>query len=422
MEGKSSRSHLKRALSEDEDSNKPPKQKRPRFPKGKKVKVGEEFVVVSGPVEGPKDLTDPKQAAIERRKRRTHMTADSLSEELKGKGISAAEVAYEDNANFVEDGIQIEPFNLNQEKEEGYFDDHGNFVEFANDNNIKDAWLDSVDVDTRFAEKSFNMVKDEEDTNDLSSEDIGKMKRRIANLLEPGETVLQALRRLKGNSNDKKEKMPEETKLKFDQLTEDSMKLMENGDYDVYHEKRESFEREAEGYERLARAREGTSGGEGNGNSDSSGMDIFSNGVGPGAPSTPLTDAGPASSDMNIATVQGSSENGGDSFDMFAEDENPITNPPSDENGLVSGSTAEPYSRPSSESTNMNSESGDLQTDYVYDESSGYYYSSSLGYYYDPTSGLYCSASSGKWYSYNEQAGTYDEVQGEEGASATPVN
>lgn len=42
--------------------------------------------------------------------------------------------------------------------------------------------------------------------------------------------VLRALRRLKG-STDKKQKMSAETKRLFDQLTEDAMKLMENGDY-----------------------------------------------------------------------------------------------------------------------------------------------------------------------------------------------
>lgn len=30
----------------------------------------------------------------------------------------------------VEDGITIEPFNLNQEREEGYFDAEGNYVEY----------------------------------------------------------------------------------------------------------------------------------------------------------------------------------------------------------------------------------------------------------------------------------------------------
>jgi hypothetical protein len=38
------------------------------------------------------------------------------------------------------------------------------------------------------------------------------------------------LRRLKG-SGDRKTKMSGETKIVFDQLTEDAMKLMENGEY-----------------------------------------------------------------------------------------------------------------------------------------------------------------------------------------------
>lgn len=42
--------------------------------------------------------------------------------------------------------------------------------------------------------------------------------------------VLQALRRLKGTSKNK-EKMTTENKQLFDQLTEDAMRLLENGDY-----------------------------------------------------------------------------------------------------------------------------------------------------------------------------------------------
>lgn len=45
--------------------------------------------------------------------------------------------------------------------------------------------------------------------------------------------VLHALRRLKGTPSDKgkRGKMSGEAKALFDQLTEDSMKLMESGDY-----------------------------------------------------------------------------------------------------------------------------------------------------------------------------------------------
>lgn len=42
--------------------------------------------------------------------------------------------------------------------------------------------------------------------------------------------VLQALRRLKGTPKNKKEKMSAETKIVFDQLTEDAMNLMDNGE------------------------------------------------------------------------------------------------------------------------------------------------------------------------------------------------
>lgn len=37
----------------------------------------------------------------------------------------------------MEDGVQIEPFNLDKEREEGYFDENGNFVEYARENEIK---------------------------------------------------------------------------------------------------------------------------------------------------------------------------------------------------------------------------------------------------------------------------------------------
>lgn len=43
--------------------------------------------------------------------------------------------------------------------------------------------------------------------------------------------MLQALRRLKGGSNKRKEKMSAETQLLFDQLTEDANKLLDQGEY-----------------------------------------------------------------------------------------------------------------------------------------------------------------------------------------------
>ncbi|KAM3742324.1 hypothetical protein ACB098_07G062000 [Castanea mollissima] len=323
------------------------------------------------------------------------------------------DIFWQDNDSFVDEGIQIEPFNLNKEREEGYFDADGNFVEYVNDNEIKDAWLDSIEAQPKYAGKGSAVINNEDDANDLSSDDIGTMKRRIADILEPGETVLRALRRLKGTSN-RKEKMSAESKIVFDQLTEDAMKLMENGEYDVYHEKQEVFQREAEGYERLAKARgEGisTSAGQGGSTYFGIGNGLLSDMTDTEVASTVLP--GPVVDTLNpSASTAETSSNDADTYDMFGEeDENATAKPSFDGSNVVSGHNSNAVNQPSASTLNSESESGALQNDYVYDESTGYYYSSSLGYYYDPSTGLFCSAASGQWYSYNEETSTYVEVQ-----------
>ncbi|XP_068652950.1 uncharacterized protein [Aristolochia californica] len=374
----STRERFKRPLSDDEEATKAPTQKRARFPKGKKQKKEDEVSVEATEEGGVPKLADPHVAAKERAIRRSKMTEELLVEKSKDStgDISSAEVTYEVWGNFEDDGMLMEPFNLEQEREEGYFDAAGNFVEYVVEKEAKDAWLDSLDTDPRIAGRNVNQINEvQKEVEELSSQDIGRIKRRIADLLQPGETVLQALRRLKGSSNGKKEKMSEETKRMFDQLTEDSVKLMENGEYNVYSDEQEVFEREAEGYEHLARAKEG--------------------------PSSPVSDLPPGPAPLNLQAAHDSSHAIGDSYDMFGDDDE---NLPSDHSKNESAATGE-----------------DQETDYVYDESSGYYYSSSMGYYFDPTSGLYGSAASGKWYSFNEETGGYDEIQGGAAADASSM-
>ncbi|CAL8175102.1 unnamed protein product [Prunus armeniaca] len=382
MESNPSRSNLKRPFFEDDGSDKPPAQKRVRFPKGKKARPGDEAVNRGRPEEavgvgiGPTPLTDPRSAAKERAKRRSQITTELFSEETAGilNDVSAAEVTYKDYEDFVEDGIQIEPFNLNKEREEGYFDADGNFVEYANKNEVEDAWLDSVEVDTKYAGKGFAVTKDDDDVQDLSSDDVGKIKRRIADVLEPGETVLQALRRLKGTSNNKKEKMSAETKRVFDQLTEDATNLMDNGESNVYHEKKEMFEREAEGYESLARARrEGTSTGAYQGKSVlSMEWGTSSDVTGPGVPSSILPETAVGTSNSNAPAAE-TTINGADAFDIFAEDdEHVIAKPSSEGSDVICGPNSDGVSSLPSNNVNAYSENGVLQNDYVFDESSGY--------------------------------------------------
>ncbi len=44
---------------------------------------------------------------------------------------------------FNEAGIAFEPFHLKKEREEGYFDADGNYIQYKLDE-VKDAWLDSL--------------------------------------------------------------------------------------------------------------------------------------------------------------------------------------------------------------------------------------------------------------------------------------
>ncbi|XP_057803989.1 uncharacterized protein LOC131019456 isoform X2 [Salvia miltiorrhiza] len=334
-------------------------EKKVRFPKGKKVKQVD-YVKDATPEEDIPVAKDPRLAArnraVSRSKIEKVLAEDYTDAETFGfaTDVRKAEVQYQDNEAFIDEGVPVEPFNLEKEREEGYFDDNGNYVEYVNKNEIKDAWLDSVDLYEKYVEKRSMPMSTDDKPVDLSTEELAEINRRIADALEPGETVLRALRRLKG-STDKKQKMSAETKHLFDQLTEDAMKLMENGDYNVYDEKQEHFEREAEGYEKLVKARK-------HGLSESLGK-----------------------------------ETSEDIFDMFGDDEGKAAEiPTTTGNGSLSVQAVQ---------------SGEMQNDYVYDESSGYYYNSNLGYYYDPSSGLYGCASTGKWYSYNEESGAYDEVQ-----------
>lgn len=63
-------------------------------------------------------------------------------------------------------------------------------------------------MDTKFAERASTVISNEEDIPDLSSDEIGMMKRRIADVLEPGETVtfylFLALFKKKNNKERKK--------------------------------------------------------------------------------------------------------------------------------------------------------------------------------------------------------------------------
>ncbi|KAL3689322.1 hypothetical protein R1sor_015631 [Riccia sorocarpa] len=394
---------------DDADKEKAPKQKKVRFPKGRKAAAGEgpgrNLGVIDGEEdEGPIILSaDPRIAAKERALKR-----DSTTEQIRVEDtgvladVTKAEEVYEqDEEELVEDGQRFEPFNLKQEREEGYFDAQGNYVEYRNENEGKDAWLESVEVDTRFASKALaendKIAEDEKEDNSLGKEELWAIKLRIADALQPGETVLKALRRLKGTPREggKREKMSEANKAIFDQLTEDAVKLLDDGDYNVYEETRETFQREAEGYAAVARLRAGVTSDTVAGSSQAgNGSDMF------GDDDEDPEQAGPSNQNSAVAPAAVNPD-AKDVHDMFGDDDD-VT--PASIGSVSNGGAAQEAAAPSSEGAAPVDGSG-----YVYDESSGYYYNSELGYYYDANSGLYCSANTGVWYRFDEERNTYVE-------------
>lgn len=117
---------------------------------------------------------------------------------------------WQDNETFIDEGVPIEPFNLDKEREEGYFDDDGNYVEYVTQNEMKvlemciiwlfgkyivltwklqDAWLDSVDVHPKYTGKNSVPANNDDKPRDLGTEELAEINRRISDVLEPGETV-----------------------------------------------------------------------------------------------------------------------------------------------------------------------------------------------------------------------------------------
>lgn len=54
---------------------------------------------------------------------------------------------------------------------------------------LQDAWLDSVDVYEKYAGKSSFPTSNDDKPRDLTTEELAAINRRIADVLEPGETV-----------------------------------------------------------------------------------------------------------------------------------------------------------------------------------------------------------------------------------------
>ena len=174
------------------------------------------------------------------------------------RGVESFDAGHAPDENDEE--TAFEPFNLEREKREGYFDDDGNYVRNESDaDDEKDAWLDDVHADARLSTAGDKLavrkdsVIEAEETTDV---DVANIKRELCTYLEAGETVLDALKRLGGasagrgngatksstSSRKTESSMDAQSKIAFEKVTELSSALMSNGEYDVYDSRKETFE------------------------------------------------------------------------------------------------------------------------------------------------------------------------------------
>lgn len=182
--------------------------------------------------------------------------------------VDDVEHVEEDLAVDEEYGVKLEAFNLKEERQQGYFDEAGTYVENKNeDEDATDAWLTSdeakvVDAATRRKiEEAEARRAEAEAAAPLTATQIARLQWQVARLLQPGETVARALKRLGGQGHahraGKRAKKaaasaeparnPADNE-KFDALTEAASTLMDSGETDVYTQDRGYFERSAAVY------------------------------------------------------------------------------------------------------------------------------------------------------------------------------
>ena len=158
----------------------------------------------------------------------------AMKDEIEGEENDTGE-------RYNEVGERIEPFNLRAERaNDGFFDANGNFVWKRGDAE-PDAWLASMDEAAEEAAVGEALARstkmEESDGDEEPSREPSELIVELISLLEPGETVASAVRRvgrlLKGDKS---------VRPTFERLTSAADALVRSGRGGVYEETREALE------------------------------------------------------------------------------------------------------------------------------------------------------------------------------------
>ena len=127
-----------------------------------------------------------------------------------------------------EEDIKITPFNMKEELEEGHVDKDGMFIFKDRREEIKDFWLDNID-NVKIVERK-EEKEGEKQNEDQEEEPFDPMKcyQQIVSLMNPGETVANAIKRLgKNTKSDNKRQGQQRKRLEKNQESKEKSKETE---------------------------------------------------------------------------------------------------------------------------------------------------------------------------------------------------
>jgi len=215
-----------------------------------RVKFNENVEIRAMEVEEEAEVVTDKKYSLD---------SDEEEEVRPVKRIKVDEVeGVEETTKRDDDGQKLTPFNLEDEEEEGYFDDTGNFVFNKEKNNIRDSWLDSID--TAKIAKLPQKEEREETPDPFAMLSPIEILEQIVTLLNKGESVAKALKRYGGTQLSasqrlkmkkklkKGEKLPDtqSDKVSLEKLTTLADYMLNKGRDDIYQETYEKFSYEIE--------------------------------------------------------------------------------------------------------------------------------------------------------------------------------
>ncbi|XP_072549488.1 CD2 antigen cytoplasmic tail-binding protein 2 [Salminus brasiliensis] len=216
-----------------------------------------------------------------------------------------------------DEGVPITPFNLHEEMQEGHFDSEGNYF-IKKEKEIKDNWLDNIDWvkikeqpvkkkkkglsakrrrragDEDEAEEERKREEQQEDEEEeeqekepeedpLATYSRYQLMEAVVGLLQPGETVSAALRRLGGlggrkkkgrlrdGAEEEKEEATNRDTEKLEKLTALADRLVGAGEYEIYQQTYEKLAYKMKSTQRGAAAQQRG----GNGEEEEDELDMF---------------------------------------------------------------------------------------------------------------------------------------------------